>query len=531
MASVIKNHQKVLQMGFISTDRNQMNLFGYSLNDFVPKDAKCRFVADIVSRLDLNELYQRYSNQGNYAFEPSIMLSTWFYAYSEGLSSTRKVEEKCQRDLHYMFVSGNLKPDHTSLSRFRKTHIDLISDYFVQIVKIAVESGLSDFKQIAIDGSKIQASSSAKHTKTSEELSQYLVKVRRDIEIYMRQCDLLDEDLSDLNTLEEIRHKIEHLKQKEQELLTHQKKLDARKKTLKAEHRKNHKINTAEPEARNMNKVNGKQKLPAYNVQIGVDTQTQLIVANETVTDSNDYDQLARQHKNVESNLGPAKDRCYIYDAGYHNLEQLEYIHTNQINAFVVSPRKVNNEQERSFENKEKFEHTDFVYNHRDDYYKCPAGNHLVYEKDYCKANKWSGKVYKTDACPGCPLRKQCLAQNKNSKYRRIRREHREIYAEWMQKQGQTEQGKQKQRIRSTTVEPAFGNLKANLGFRRFRLKGQKLVSGEFNLMCIAHNLNKLFKIMANPIPGLQISSNYLKTLCQRTLMQYFIKIRLILPL
>lgn len=508
-------------MGFISTDRNQMDLLGYSLNDLVPKDAKCRFVADIVSQLDLSELYHRYSSQGNYAFEPSIILSTWFYAYSDGVSSTRKVEQKCQRDLHYMYVSANLKPDHTSLSRFRKNHIDLISDYFVQIIKIAIESGISDFKQIAIDGSKIQASSSAKHSKTSEELSQYLDKVRKDIKDYMQQCDLLDENTTDLNNLQEIRHKIERLKQKEQELLTHQKELESRKTKLKAEHRKNHKINTAEPQARNMNKVNGNQKLPAYNVQIGVDTQTQLIVANETVTDTNDYDQLARQHKNVESNLDPAKDRCYIYDAGYHNLEQLEYVYTNLLNAIVASPRKDNDQQEQAF----RFERTDFVYDYQNDYYKCPAGNHLVYEKDYRKAPKWSGRVYKTDACPACPLKTQCLVQNKNSKYRRIRREHREIYTEWMQQAGQTAQGKQKQKIRSTTVEPAFGNLKANLGFRRFRLKGQKLVSGEFNLMCIAHNLNKLFKIMPAPIPGLQISINYLKTLCQRTIMRYLMKI------
>jgi len=442
-------------MGFISTDRNQMDLLGYSLNDLVPKDAKCRFIVDIISKLDLKELYHRYSSQGNYAFEPSIMLSTWFFAYSDTVTSTRKVEQKCQRDLHYMYVSGNLKPDHTSLSRFRKNHIDLISDYFVQIINLANANGVSDFKQVAIDGSKIQASSSAKHSKTSDELSQYLDKIRKDIKDYMEQCDLLDENSTGINNLQEIRHNIERLKQKEQELLTHQKELESRKSKLKAEHRKNHKINTAEPQARNMNKVNGNQKLPAYNVQIGVDTQTQLIIANETIQDTNDYDQLVQQHKNVESNLGSDKDRCYIYDAGYHNLEQLEYVYTNQLNAFVASPRKDNN-QVKSLKSKTTFDHTDFVYDQENDYYSCPANNQLIYEKDYHKANKWSGRVYKSNACPGCSLKAHCLAQNNTSKYRRIRREHREIYAERMQKTGTTDQGKQKQIIRSTTVEPAL---------------------------------------------------------------------------
>ena len=131
-------------MGFITTDRNQMNLLGFSLDDLVPKDAKCRFVVDIVSQLDLEELYNRYSNQGNDAFEPSVMLSTWFYAYSETVTATRKLEEKCQRDLHYMYVSGNLRPDHTSLSRFRKNHLDLLADYFMQIIKIAIDGSIEN---------------------------------------------------------------------------------------------------------------------------------------------------------------------------------------------------------------------------------------------------------------------------------------------------------------------------------------------------------------------------------------------------
>ena len=510
-------------MGFKSPDRNQTDLFGYSLNDFVPKDAKCRFVVDIVSKLDLTELYQRYSSQGNDAFDPAMMLSAWFYAYSNAVTTTRKLEERCQRDLHYMFVSGSLKPDHTSLSRFRKNHLDLIPDYFLQIIRIAVEQGISDFKLISIDGSKIQAASSIKHSKTSDELSQYLDNVRKDIQDYMRHCDLLEENSADESSLDEIRSKIDDLKKLEKTLLERQEELETRKRSLKAEHRRNHKINTAEPDARNMNKVNGRQKLPAYNVQLSVDARTQLITANQTVTDSNDYDQLTAQHKNVESNLGADSRRCYVYDAGYHNLEHLEYINLNQVNAYVASPRKESDQQAAEFDRR------NFIYDSENDHYTCPAGNNLTYEKDYTKENKWSGRIYKTNACPDCVLKSQCLAQNTKSKYRRIQREHREIYAEQMHRKGRTEHGRFLQYIRSTTVEPVFGNLKANLGFRRFSLKGHGRASGEFNLMCIAHNLNKLFRLMGSLKQDEKISIDYLKTLCQRTVLHLFEKMYLII--
>ena len=64
-----------------------------------------------------------------------------------------------------------------------------------------------------------------------------------------------------------------------------------------------------------------------------------------------------------------------------------------------------------------------------------------------------------------------------------------------------TELAKEKLKLRSTTVEPVIGNLKANLGFWRFRLSSLKNVRGEFNLMCIAHNLNKLYSLLDELFP------------------------------
>ena len=65
-----------------------------------------------------------------------------------------------------------------------------------------------------------------------------------------------------------------------------------------------------------------------------------------------------------------------------------------------------------------------------------------------------------------------------------------------MRQKLQTEDAKQKLKLRSITVEPVIGNLKSNLGFRRFNLMGLLNVKGEFTLMCIAHNLNKLYGLL-----------------------------------
>jgi len=488
-------------MRFITNSQNQLHLFGYTLGDLVPKKAKCRLVLDLVKKLKLKKLYHRYSSQGNHAYDPSMMLATWFLSYCERETSTRKLEELCQRDLHFMYISSNLQPDHTSLSRFRKDHLDLMKEYFVQIVLLIKKESLSDFKDIAIDGSKIQASCSSKKSKTSDDLSRQLKSVRKQISEYMEQCDRSDrEENQDLSTL---RKRIKQLQDLEQTLMEREQQLSDRKERTKAEHRKNHKINITEPDARMMDKVNGRKKLPSYNAQISVDMESQFIGANDVVSDVNDQNQFSSQHNNLEENFGKDSDREYTTDSGYHSKEQLAYIDKNKIKAIICdsnphnrSPYKENDIKKNAKEilkEREKFDRSDFIYDQENDCYWCPEGKKLTFERIYSVRKRFSGRIYKCNHCRGCPYTKECLPENNKSGFRRIHRDNKEHYAEAMYLKTQTEYGRSKLKRRSYSVEPVFGNLKENLGFRRFHLRGLIAVRGEFNLMCIAHNINKMY--------------------------------------
>jgi transposase len=118
-------------MKFFAANRSQQNLLGYSVEDFAKSDAKSHFIVKTVSQLKLGELYNRYSNQGGEAYPPDMMLALWFYAYSEGNTSTRQIEKLCHYDTRYIYVSCNLRPDHTTLSRFRQNNLDLLENYFI----------------------------------------------------------------------------------------------------------------------------------------------------------------------------------------------------------------------------------------------------------------------------------------------------------------------------------------------------------------------------------------------------------------
>ena len=481
-------------MNFLSKDRNQTNIIGYSLDEFVPKDAKCRLVVSLVNELNLKELYNRYSNQGNPAFEPSSMLSTWFLSYCEGETRTRKLEDLCKRDLHFIYISANLQPDHTSLSRFRKTNLDLMTDYFTQLVLLIKKKNLAQFKDIAIDGTKVQASGSKHKSQTEEGLSRELKKIRQRIKAYLEECELQDDEPE--TDISKLRKKIKALRQKEQQLIQHDREIKKRKKKLKSEHRKNHRINLTEPDAFLMNKVNGSQKLPAYNAQVSIDTKTQIIASNNVVQDRNDAHQFKQQHKNVEKNLGRDPGREYTTDSGYHSLEQLEYMEESQIKAIIADKNPKSRSQskpvnQKDIKDKNKFDRSDFIYNKQEDDYQCPAGKKLVYNETI-KVHGRRSHRHKCFDCEGCIYRNKCLPRPEQDKYRQIVRDEKEHLAEKMYHKTKTEYGKNKLIQRKYSVEGVFGNLKENLGFRRFRLRGLSSVQGEFNLMCIAHNINKI---------------------------------------
>ncbi len=480
-------------MGFIKADRSQQDLFGYRISDFARSDAKSQFIVDIISRLDLTTLFQRYSEQGGDSYAPDMMLSLWFYAYSQSESSSRKLEELCQYDTRYIYLSCNLRPDHTTLSRFRKAHLDLLSDYFVQILLIAEQEGITDLKHISIDGTKLKAAASSKQSYKEDQLDRKIEAIHKDIAHYMQRCTFVEQGASDAIELETLQEEKRRLEALEMKLIERREQLQNRKKTIKAEYRKNHRINIVEPEARTMSKIDG----PGYNSQLAVDCEVNIIVANDVNDEPHDRYQFKNMHQKAEENMNPDSNRAYTADAGYHSLDQLEYIDDNDIDALIADQKPFDRSThshstpiETIQSEDRKVERRDFTYHKDEDYYECPAGDKL---HPVSKGKK--STVYRAISCTDCPIASYCLSNK--SKVKQLHRDHREELAEKMSHKLQKEDAKSRMQKRATSVEPVFGNIKHNLGFRRFSLAGLNQVKGEFNLMCIAHNLNTIFNLIS----------------------------------
>jgi len=124
--------------------------------------------------------------------------------------------------------------------------------------------------------------------------------------------------------------------------------------------------------------------------------------------------------------------------------------------------------------------------------YGCPQGRELrVYKRRHSDKGerKWRQVIYRGVECGDCEVRELCTKQ----KARTIAREERRELLEEMRGRLLSNEGKAKYKKRLFTVEPPSGNLKHNLGYRSFLLRGLEKVDAEFKLMCIGHNLKKMY--------------------------------------
>jgi transposase len=63
-----------------------------------------------------------------------------------------------------------------------------------------------------------------------------------------------------------------------------------------------------------------------------------------------------------------------------------------------------------------------------------------------------------------------------------------------MARRNRTKKGQQEYARRKVIIEPVFGQIKSGLGFRNFSMRGLEKMKGEWNLVCLVHNLLKLFR-------------------------------------
>jgi transposase len=196
-----------------------------SIRECLPPEHLARFIAQVITELDLSEIYAAYGRRGGTAIAPEVLLGLLFYGYASGVFSSRKLEQASRESIPFRFLSGHLQPDHDTIANFRRRFLGPIQDLFVQVLLLAVEAKVLTLDDISLDGTKIHADASKSKAVSYGHLVSLRDALTAEVEELLRLGEAADAP-SPLNTLEvsaEIdrrRAKLAHLAEAETVLQT-----------------------------------------------------------------------------------------------------------------------------------------------------------------------------------------------------------------------------------------------------------------------------------------------------------------------
>lgn len=367
-------------MAYRYGNRNQINLFPESMEDYIaPDDPVCAYDA-FVGALDFRDLgiILDSNKVGNSEYHLHAMLKLLVYGYSYGIRSSRKLERATHHNLSFIWLTCGLKPDYKTIAEFRRKNKEALANVLKQCARICIKLKLIEGNTLFLDGTKIRANASIGNTWTRKKAQKALKHIDERISNILTQCDAIDEaEQGSLVTMDEE--------------LKDQKTLKAKIKGILQELKEEESFNTTDPECTCIKK--GKNFYAGFNFQSTVDKKKGLILSTDVVSENNDLNQFASQINKANHTLGK-KCEIAVADCGYASTDQLEKIDNQEIKVIVPSQRQVTKKEPSLFA-KERF-------TYQDNYYICPKEHRLT---PY-RLNKGKNKVYKIadkKICLSCP--------------------------------------------------------------------------------------------------------------------------------
>jgi transposase len=444
-------------------DPQQMEF--YCRADLVREEPLVRTIDEVVGRLDLTELYRRYSEAGRSFYDPAMQLKVLFFGYCDGVRKSRDLARHVRYDVRYRYFTGSLQPDFRTLNRFRQRNLDLLPVYFAQLVGLCEEAGLVDVSVVALDGTKIRASASGRRRKQQSSLDQLTRRLRaeltHDADVEQEDADAADASSKPPSVAGGTDHG------------------DGADQPGERTPPSPRDGSIADPDARFMKTAEGGRRL-SYNAQVVADAN-QVIIAAE-VSDNADDSVMFRPMVEQSQRMVQSPIEKSTADGGYYSGRNLKYADAAGLD--VYSPISASGRAPDA-----RFDRDAFVYDADTDRYRCPGGQWLTYHGSRTR-NGVISRTYRGSiaSCGSCSYRSRCT----RGKYRSLQISEVAMLERRMNAKLATANGRKTYDQRKQLVEPIFGNIKFNFGFTRFALRTLPKVRGEFLLVCIAHNLRKL---------------------------------------
>ncbi len=462
-------------------DRNQIPLFASSIEEAIEKDNEVRIIDQFVASLPIESLgfKLQFVENGRPGYHPADLLKLYLYGYLNKTRSSRDLEKECSRNIEVMWLLKGLKPDHNTISNFRRDNPQAIKKVFRATVKLARHFNLIGGKLLAGDSTKLRAQNSKKNNFNQAKVERHLDYIDRKLEYFNRELEQNDGDpVKQPAIMQEIsKQNQRRIKYKDIENQLAQ--------TGDVQ------VSTSDPESRQLITRNNITEV-AYNVQTVVDSDNCLVI-DYKVTNQNDSKAMGNMVRRTKSILGKS-GFAMLYDKGYHTGSELRIAQELGVETIVAIPDIPSS----SHAPNPAYNVSEFSYDSLMNTYTCPQGHILStnghwYRKDYRK-NTIKVMHYKTAACKNCLLINQCT-KNTGGRGRVIERSEYAPYYETNRRNVETKEHVYKRR--QAIVEHPYGIIKRQWGFYYISTKkGMKRAGADVGLIFTAFNLRRLINII-----------------------------------
>ena len=504
------------KIAFRNDNQKEILLFPPSLEEKIPATHSVRVVNAVIDNLNVDSILDSYRGGGNSCFHPRQMLKILVYAYLNNIYSSRRIEQCLQENIYYMWLGGGITPDHRTINYFRGKRLKGCFDtLFTQIVELLHKEGFVSLQVQYIDGTKIESAANKYSFVWRGSVDKYDTRLREKTDAILRDIEqVIEEESKDTTkdielTTEEFSSRVERIKERMQrDGMTKQqrkqiKELDsAVEKMAEYDHKKEvlgsrNSYSKSDEDATFMRMkedamLNGQLK-PGYNVQIS--TENQFITNYGIYQRPTDTGTLIDYLESFKERYG-IKSKEVVADAGYGSEQNYNYMLENEMVPYVKY-NYFHKEQKRKQRNNPYLQQN-LLYDKEQDVFICPNNKKLIHTDTYTRTTElgYESKVdkYECEDCSDCPLKKECTKARGN---REIEVNHTlNEYKRQVRELLTSERGLYHRSKRPVEPEAVFGQIKDAHHFRRFRLRSLPKVNIEFGLIAMAHNLQKLAKLM-----------------------------------
>ena len=454
---------------FIPDTVNQTLLFPPSLDDWLPEGHLARFLLDVVSALDLSAIYKSYQDKdgrGQAAYAPEMMVRLLLYGYARGVYSSRKIQTRTFEDVAFRFLSGDQHPDHATIAEFRKRHLEALSGLFTQALLLCSEAGLVKLGHVSIDGTKIKANASKHKAMSYKHMNETEARLKQEIDALLATAEKTDAE-EDAQYGKD-RHGDElpaELQRRESRL----QKIGEAKAALEQEAK----------EKASQQRVEAEQKLAEREEEerrTGKGKRGRKPQAPDPDKAKPD-DTAQRNFTDPESRIMPDGANKGSFVQGYN--AQIAVDSASQVIVAAEITQETNDKKQllpmiaqiaANLEQKPEKVSADTGY--------------------FSEVNVTDEQVKDVDLYVATGRDKHGSAVEASSDPPPAEASPKEAMREKLR----TEAGRTVYKMRKAIVEPVFGQIKEQRGFRRFSLRGKENVSREWKLVCAVSNLLKLFR-------------------------------------